>query len=335
MKPLEGIRVVELEGLAPAPFCGRILADFGAEVTLVKRPGPDPYDISLTPLHEGKRQLTIDLKKPKGKDMLLFLTLDSDVLIDPYRPGVLDKLGLTAAELRKNNPRLIIARITGYGQTGPFSKKAGHDINFLALSGVLSRFKGEGKKPVPPLNILGDFAAGGLLAAFAIVLALFQGQGMYRGKDIDLSITEGVTYLATDLFGRYFDRLFTKPIEYQRLDGRAPYYNIYETKDGKFMAVGAIEEKFYIEFLKGLGIDPAEFPPKEDERSWPSMKKKIQERFKEKTREEWIKIFEELDACVTPVLELEEAVEFELHRARGQFQRTTNWLRPTPAPRIS
>lgn len=333
MKPLEGVRVVELEGLAPAPFCGKILADFGADVTLVTRPGPDPYRIIFSPLHEGKRQLTIDLKTEKGKDMLLLLTFRADVLIDPYRPGVLDRLGLTAKELRKDNPPLIIARITGYGQTGPLSQKAGHDINFLALSGVLSRFKGEGKKPVPPLNILGDFAAGGLLAAFAIALALFQGQGIYKGKDIDLSITEGVTYLATDLFGRYFDRLYTNPMEFKRLDGRAPYYNIYETKDGKFMAVGAIEEKFYNEFLKGLGIDPAEFPPKEDERSWPSMKKKIQQRFKEKTRDEWVKIFEELDACVTPVLELEEVPEFEHHKAREQFKKD-KFLLPTPAPRI-
>lgn len=334
MKPLEGIKVVELEGLAPGPFCGMILSDFGAEVTLVRRPGLEQYDIMRhNPLHRGKREILLNLKEPDQKGMLLELVATSDVLIDPFRPGVLESLEIGPDILFEKNPMLVLVRLTGYGQSGPLCNKAGHDINYLSLSGVLSLFKGEGQKPVPPLNLLADFAGGGLLAALGTLLALYERERTGKGKVVDVSMTEGVIYLATFVFGLYFNGLINNPVGKNRLDGGAPYYNVYETKDQKFVAVGAIEQKFFVEFLKGLGIDPETFPPKEEESSWPFMKQEIQRRFMERTRDEWAEIFHHLDACVTPVLELGEVVEYPHHRIRGEFFEE-GIMQPSPAPRL-
>ncbi len=331
MKPLEGIKVVELEGLAPGPFCGMVLSDFGAEVVLIKRPNLEQYDImEHNPLHRGKRSLSLNLKLLEDRKRFLDLLRESDVLIDPFRPGVLENLDLGPKTLMGENPRLILIRLTGYGQWGPLSSKAGHDINYLALSGVLSLFKGEGSKPVPPLNLLADFAGGGLLAALGCLLALFERERTQKGKVVDVSMTEGVTYLATFLFGLYYNGLMPNPVGRNRLDGGAPYYNVYETKDKRFMAVGAIEEKFYRAFLKGLDIDPSSLPPKEDESSWPYMKEIIQDRFRQKTMEEWTAIFERLDACVTPILELNEVIDLPQHRERKQFLQDIPQPSPTP-----
>jgi len=332
---LKEIKVIEMEGLAPGPFCGMVLADFGAEVTLVKRPNLETYEkMAYNPLHRNKKTLSLDLKAEQDRETFLNLLKDSDVLIDPFRPGVMERLGLGPKEASKYNPRLIYVRLTGYGQTGPLREKAGHDINYLALSGVLSLFIGEGKKPVPPLNLLADFAGGGFMAAFGTLLALLEREKTKKGVVVDVSMTEGVNYIATFVYGLFFNGLLQRPIGSNRLDGGAPYYQVYETKDARFMAVGAIEEKFYEALLRGLGLKQEDLPSKEDQDSWPLIKEEFKKRFMEKTQGEWVEIFQKLDACVTPVLSIQETLNFPHHLARERFL----WQgipQPAPAPKFS
>jgi len=334
MLPLDTLKVIEMEGLAPGPFCGMVLADFGAEVTLVTRPNLETYEkMKYNPLHRGKKILSLDLKVPQGREKFQELLRKADVLIDPFRPGVMERLGFGPKDVSKDNPRLIYVRLTGYGQAGPLSKKAGHDINYLALSGVLSLFTGEGKKPVPPLNLLADFAGGGFMAAFGILLALIEREKTKKGVVIDVSMTEGVNYLATFVYGLIYNGLMPKPVGFNRLDGGAPYYQVYETKDGRFMAVGAIEEKFFRELLTGLGLREEELPPKEDQSSWPQMKELFKRIFKEKTQAEWGQVFEKLDACVTPVLSIEETTTYPHHIERERFL-WDNIPQPAPSPKF-
>ncbi|XP_008833637.1 alpha-methylacyl-CoA racemase [Nannospalax galili] len=330
--PLSGIRVLELAGLAPGPFCGMVLADFGAQVVSVDRPDTPSYAKGLA---RGKRSLVLDLKRPRGVAVLRRLCTQADVLLEPFRCGVMEKLQLGPETLLQENPKLIYARLSGFGQSGRFSKVAGHDINYMALSGVLSKI-GDGEKPYPPLNLLADFCGGGLMCTLGIVLALFERTHSGKGQVIDASMVEGTAYLSSFLWKTQQLGLWDQPRGQNLLDGGAPFYTTYRTADGEFMAVGAIEPKFYQLLIKGLGLNSDELPSQISTADWPEMKKKFADVFAKKTKAEWCQIFDGTDACVTPVLTLEEAFHHSHNRERGSFITDKDqYSSPRPAPQLS
>ncbi|XP_036062595.1 alpha-methylacyl-CoA racemase [Onychomys torridus] len=330
---LRGVRVVELAGLAPGPFCGMVLADFGAQVVRVDRLG-SVGDVSF--LARGKRSLLLDLKRPQGAAVLRRMCARADVLLEPFRRGVMEKLQLGPVTLLKDNPKLIYARLSGFGQSGSFSKAAGHDINYLALSGVLSKIGRSGENPYPPLNLLADFGGGGLMCTLGIVLALFERTRSGQGQVIDANMVEGTAYLSSFLWKTQHTWLWSQPRGQNMLDGGAPFYTTYKTADGEFMAVGAIEPQFYELLVKGLGLKSDELPAQMSTADWPEMKKKFADVFAKKTKAEWCQIFDGTDACVTPVLTFEEAPHHSHNRERASFitneeQQTS----PRPAPQLS
>jgi len=339
MRPLDGIRVIEMAGLAPSPYCGMILADFGAEVLIVDRPMKSvperPNVMARNPFKRGKSTVRVDLKTKEGVSILNRMIKTSDVLVEPYRPGVMEALGLGPKEALEWNSRLIYARLTGWGQAGPYSKMAGHDIDYIALSGALSLFRKKGEIPLPPCNILGDFAGGGLLCAMGILLALIERNSSGKGQVVDCAMLDGAAHLTTLFHGLLANNLMSLEIGTNMLDGGAPYYQVYETADGKFMAVGAIEAKFYEQLLKGLELDPSSLPLQNDKEKWPEMKLRFAEIFRTKTRDEWTAIFEGSDACVAPVLELNEVSDHPHNRERQVFAGLDGFLQPQPAPRLS
>jgi alpha-methylacyl-CoA racemase len=339
MRPLEGIKVIELAGLAPSPFCGMILADFGARVVLIDRifsAQPEfPNTMPGNPLERGKRSIGLDLKRREGKEILERMIRRSDVLLEPYRPGVMEKLGFGPEHALEMNPRMIYARLTGWGQTGPYASLAGHDINYIALSGALSLFRRKGERPLPPCNLLGDFAGGGMLCAMGILLGLLDRHRSGKGQVVDAAMVDGASYISVLFHGMLANRLMTMDIGTNMLDGGAHYYQTYETKDGKFIAVGALEGRFYDKLLAGLGLDPSTLPHQNDFSCWPDMTARFADIFKTKTREEWMTIFEGTDACVAPVLDLDEVASHCHNRERGLLSRGDGFDQPSPAPRLS
>jgi alpha-methylacyl-CoA racemase len=332
MSALEGIRVIEMAGLAPAPFCGMVLADFGADVVRVDRRGAGSMDL----LARGKRSVAVDLKRPEGVEAVLRLAERADVLLEPYRPGVMERLGLGPEVACRRNSRLVYARLTGFGQDGPYASMAGHDVNYIALSGALSLLGRKGEKPLPPVNLLGDFAGGGMLCALGICLALLERSRSGTGQVVDAAMVDGAAYLSTFLYkfrnaGMWRDERGTN-----MLDTGAPFYDTYRTRDGHYMSVGAIEPQFYAALLKGLGLDPASMPQQMDQASWPATTARFAELFAGKTRAEWCAIFDGTDACVAPVLGLGEAHEHPHNRARHLLLTDRHGRHePAPAPRLS
>ncbi|XP_032134891.1 alpha-methylacyl-CoA racemase isoform X1 [Sapajus apella] len=330
---LQGISVIELAGLAPGPFCGMVLADFGARVMRVDRPG-SRYDVSG--LARGKRSVALDLKQPRGVAVLRRLCAQSDVLLEPFRSGVMERLQLGPEILQRENPRLIYARLSGFGQSGSFSRLAGHDINYLALSGVLSKIGRSGENPYAPLNLLADFAGGGLICVLGIIMALFERTRSGKGQVIDANMVEGTAYLSSFLWKTQKLNLWEAPRGQNMLDGGAPFYTTYRTADGEFMAVGAIEPQFYELLIKGLGLKPDELPNQMSMNDWPEMKKKFGDVFAKKTKAEWCQIFDGTDACVTPVLTFEEVVSHDHNKERGSFITNEEQdVSPRPAPLLS
>ncbi|XP_061707425.1 alpha-methylacyl-CoA racemase-like isoform X1 [Cydia pomonella] len=325
---LRGIKVVEMLGLAPGPLCGTILADFGATVTVIQKMEPSPFDV----LSNGKRMLSVDLKSMEGVQVIRKLCASSDVLLDTFRPGVMEKLGLGSNLLLKENPGLVYARLTGYGQNGAYETKAGHDINYVAMSGVLSALaRKEGL--YPPVNLLADFAGGSFMCALGIVLALYERTKSGKGQIIDSSMTEGAAYLATWLYKSRNLPVWSGPPGTNALDGGLPFYGTYKTKDDKFMAVGALEPQFYVNFLNVLQLSEEDYPQGSDVEH---CRKAFAEKFLTKTQEEWCQLFDRADACVTPVLDIESADKHKLHMSRKSFYRDSeNLLVPEPAPRLS
>ncbi|XP_041346153.1 alpha-methylacyl-CoA racemase [Pyrgilauda ruficollis] len=334
---LSGVRVLELAGLAPAPLCGMILADFGAQVVRVDRLSQSAAALAHGDVQaRGKRSLALDLKQPQGAAVLRRLCGGADVLIEPFRHGVMERLGLGPEVLLQENPRLIYARLTGFGQTGKYAKSAGHDINYLALSGVLSKLGRKNENPYAPVNLLADFAGGGVMCALGIVVALFERARSGRGQVIDASMVEGVAYLSSFLWKSQNLGLWNQPRGENMLDGGAPFYEIYKTSDGKFMAVGAIEPKFYNQLIKGLGLNLDELPAQMSFSSWPEMKKKFASIFAQKTQAEWCSIFDSTDACVTPVLSFEDAASHQHNKERSSFINSDEGeTSPRPAPVLS
>ncbi|KPK25016.1 MAG: carnitine dehydratase [Dehalococcoidia bacterium SG8_51_3] len=339
MRPLDGIKVIEMAGLAPSPYCGMILADFGADVVVLDRlstGAPEiPNLMAKNPFDRGKRSVRINLKTKEGITVVRQMIQRYDVLLEPYRPGVMEKLGLGPDEAMELNTGLIYARLTGWGQNGPYASMAGHDINYIALSGALSLFRRKGERPLPPCNLLGDFAGGGMLCAMGILLALIERNNSGKGQVVDAAMVDGAANISTFLWGLLGNQLMTLDIGTNMLDSGAPFYQTYETEDGKFMSVGAIEGRFYAELLKGLDIDPSSLPYQHDMGKWPEMRDRFAEVFKTKTREEWVAIFDGKDACVAPILDMDEVDNHRHNKQRGLLVEVDGVSQPGPAPRLS
>nr|WP_090342678.1 CaiB/BaiF CoA-transferase family protein [Mycolicibacterium malmesburyense]CRL73221.1 putative acyl-CoA transferase/carnitine dehydratase [Mycolicibacterium malmesburyense] len=332
--PLAGVKVIELGGIGPAPHAGMVLADLGADVVRVRRPGGlemPPENVDL--LHRGKRVVDLDIKKDPAA--LLDLVARADVLIDAFRPGTCERLGIGPDDCAAVNPRLIFARITGWGQDGPLAHTAGHDINYLSQTGVLSAIGYRDRPPVLPLNLVADFGGGSMFLLLGIVAALYERERSEQGQVIDAAMVDGVSVLAQDMWtvksmGRLRDER-----ESFLLDGSAPFYRTYETADGKYLAVGAIEPQFYTQLLAGLGLSADDLPPQMDREAFPKMRELFAERFASKTRDEWTEIFAGTDACVTPVLTWSEAADNEHLRARSTLVHANGVDQAAPAPRFS
>ncbi|XP_053196139.1 alpha-methylacyl-CoA racemase [Scomber japonicus] len=330
---LAGVRVLELAGLAPAPFCGMILADFGAKVIRVDR---TKVAMAMDTQARGKQSVAINLKTSEGVALLRKLCVQSDVVLEPYRKGVMEKLGLGPQELLKENPRLIYARLTGYGQSGSYATAAGHDINYLAMSGLLSWLGRSGEKPYAPLNLLADFAGGGLTCAMGIVLALLERTKSGKGQIIDASMVEGAAYVGSFIWKSRSIGMWDRSRGENMLDSGAPFYDTYQTSDGKYMAVGAIEPQFYKQLLKGLELDAAALPNQMNYIDWPELRRIFTERFATKTQADWSKIFDGTDACVTPVLSFDQVSSHPHNQERGSFiQDSSREESPRPAPVLS
>ncbi|XP_036973169.1 alpha-methylacyl-CoA racemase [Acanthopagrus latus] len=330
---LAGVRVIELAGLAPAPFCGMILADFGAKVIRVDR---TKVAMSLDTQARGKKSVAINLKTSEGVALLRKLCVQSDVVLEPYRKGVMEKLGLGPQELLKENPRLIYARLTGYGQSGSYASAAGHDINYLAMSGLLSRLGRSGEKPYAPLNLLADFAGGGLTCAMGIVLALLERTKSGKGQIIDASMVEGAAYVGSFVWKSRKIGMWDNSRGQNMLDSGAPFYDTYETSDGKYMAVGAIEPQFYRELIKGLELEAGDLPPQMSLNDWPELRRIFTERFASKTQADWSEIFDGTDACVTPVLSFDQVSSHPHNKERASFVTDSSGDEsPRPAPVLS
>ncbi|KAL3469595.1 CoA-transferase family III domain-containing protein [Aspergillus californicus] len=325
--PLAGTRVVELAGLAPGPFAGLLLADYGASVLRIDR----PKAVSNDQLTRGKTSIHVDLRDPASHRLLLDLLSNADVLIDPFRPGVLERLGLGPKDvLLKRNPRLIVARMTGFRRDGKYKDMAGHDINYIAVSGVLSMLGRRGERPHAPGNILGDFAGGGAVCFLGILLALLSRKNSERGQVVEANMVDGSAFLASMPRLGLQTPVWSEPRGTNMLDGGSPFYDTYETKEkGKYFSVGALEPQFYAALIKGLGFQKDELPSRDDRDNWPALREAFTKRFKEKTRAEWEAVFDGTDACATPVLE-----QSELQEA-GFEQRPIVHLSDTPARPIA
>jgi len=332
MAALEGIRVVEMAGLAPAPYCGMILADFGADVVRVDRKGGG----ALPHLARGKRSISVDLKHPDGVETVLRMLERADVLLEPFRPGVMERLGLGPEVACARNSRLVYARLTGFGQEGPYAGMAGHDINYIAISGALALVGRKGDRPLAPVNLLGDFAGGGMLCALGITLALLERAHSGKGQVVDSAMVDGAAYLATFLYQFRSAGMWSDERGTNMLDGGAPFYDTYRTKDGRFVSVGAIEPQFYAALLKGLGLDAATMPHQLDRSHWAETAERFAAIFATRTRDEWCRVFDGTDACVAPVLELGEVANHPHNHARTLLvPDAKGQLEPAPAPRLS
>ena len=333
--PLAGVRVVELAGIGPGPFAGMLLADMGADVVRVTRPGEGGLSLSgADALHRGRTTVEADLKSDAGRELMRGLAEHADALLEGFRPGVTERMGLGPDELLALNPRLVYGRMTGYGQDGPMASVAGHDINYISISGVLGACARQGERPLFPLNLVGDFGGGGMLLAFGVVCAVLEARRSGRGQVVDAAMVDGASLLTTLIHGLHAGGMWSEEAGTNVLDSGAHFYEVYETSDGGHMAVGALEPQFYAELLRLLELDPAEFP-QWDQQRWPELKDRLAEVFKTRTRDEWAAIFEPADACVTPVLGLFEAAGHEHNVARSGFTDVAGTTLPAPAPRFS
>jgi alpha-methylacyl-CoA racemase len=337
MGPLAGIRVLEFEAIGPAPFAGMLLADMGADVLVVDR--PQSSDLGLTRerwydvMMRGKRSVTLDLKS--GREAAFELMAKADVLLEGFRPGVMERLGLGPDAALAKNPRLVYGRMTGWGQEGPLAPRAGHDINYIALAGVLNAFGRKGGPPVPPLNLVGDFGGGGMLLGFGVACALIEARRSGQGQVVDAAMVDGASLLASMFHGFLEAGQWSEARGENILDTGAPWYDVYETKDGKCVSVGAIEAKFYAELLSRLGLDAKTLPAQYDRPRWPELRGRFAQVFLTKTRDEWCRVFEGSDACFAPVLSFSEARRHPHAVARKAFSTLSNVEQPSPAPRYS
>ncbi|HET7522658.1 MAG TPA: CaiB/BaiF CoA-transferase family protein, partial [Acidimicrobiales bacterium] len=337
--PLKGYRVVELAGIGPGPFAGMMLADMGAEVLRVDRAagvreGASPPFADV--LGRGRRSVGVDLKQPDGREVVLRLVESADALIEGFRPGVTERLGLGPEDCMARNPRLVYGRMTGWGQDGPYANAAGHDINYIALSGTLGMIGRKGEAPVPPLNLVGDFGGGGMLLAFGIVCAMLEATRSGQGQVIDAAMVDGAALLAAMMHGFRTTGMWQERGT-NLLDTGAFFYEVYETADGRYVSLGSIEPQFYAQMaqLTGLADESGAAPEQNDRASWPSLKQRMADLIKTKTRDEWCELMEGTDACFAPVLEPGEAPSHPHNRHRGTFIDIEGVTQPGPAPRFS
>ncbi|MES2987927.1 MAG: CaiB/BaiF CoA-transferase family protein [Pseudomonadota bacterium] len=339
--PLHGLRIIEIAGIGPGPFCGMMLADHGAEVIRVERPGGvragSGSAPARDPLQRSRRSITVDLKHADGIAIVRALARASDGLIEGFRPGVMERLGLGPKVLLADNPKLVFGRITGWGQDGPWSGKAGHDIDYIALSGSLNAFGEAGRKPVAPINMVADFGGGGMLLAFGMLAALLNVQRGGQGQVVDASMLEGSALLMSMIWGFRAQGSWNDARGTNRLDGGAHFYDTYETADGKYVAIGAVEPQFYAALCRGLELDPDLADPRlqSDPAQWLRLKHAIAERFRTKSRAQWDSIFADLDACYAPILSFDEALTHPHNSARATFGAFGGVTQPMPAPRYS
>jgi alpha-methylacyl-CoA racemase len=332
MGPLQGLRVVEIAGIGPGPFCAMLLADLGAEVLAVDRPGgPAPPGLFA----RGRPRVPVDLKHPDGPGVVLDLVAAADALVEGFRPGVAERLGIGPEACLARNPRLVYGRVTGWGQDGPLAHSAGHDIDYIALAGALHPMGPAGGPPVPPLNLLGDFGGGGMLLALGVLAALLEAGRSGRGQVVDAAMVDGVALLTTELHELLAAGLWTDRRGANLLDGAAPFYGVYETADGRHLAVGALEPRFYAELLERVGLGGDELPDQLDQAGWPALRERLADVFRTRTRDDWCRLLEGTDACVAPVLSLLEAPTHPHNQARGTFVEVGGVTQPAPAPRFS
>jgi alpha-methylacyl-CoA racemase len=339
MGPLTGIKVLEFEAIGPGPFCGMMLSDMGADVLLVERPQDPGLGVPRARwtdvMSRGRRSVTLDLKSPQGVQAALELADKADALIEGFRPGVMERMGLGPDVLLARNPRLVYGRMTGWGQDGPLAPRAGHDINYIALTGVLHAIGRAGGAPVPPLNLVGDFGGGGMLLAFGIACGLVEAKHSGKGQVVDAAMVDGASTLAAMFSGMMAADRWSEVRGENILDTGSPWYDTYETKDGKYVAIGSIEPKFYAELLERLGLAGASLPKQNDRAGWPVLREKFTAAFRSRTRDEWVAAFEGSDACFAPVLTFTEARENAHNVARGTFVESGGISQPGPAPRFS
>ena len=335
--PLRGLRVIEMAGIGPGPFAAMLLSDLGAEVVRLER--PDAADLfggggAWNTMHRGRHTLPVDLKGAADRDVVLRLCEAAHVLLEGFRPGVMERLGLGPDDVLARNPRLVYGRMTGYGQDGPLSQVAGHDINYISVAGALGAIARRGERPMFPLNLLGDFGGGGMLLAFGVVCAVLEARQSGQGQVVDASMVDGVALLSTLIHGLRAGGHWGDEAGTNMLDSGAHFYEVYETSDGGHLSVGAIEPQFYAELLRLIDVDAQE-APQWDRARWPELKDRFAAIFRTKTRAEWAAILEPADACATAVLGLHEAPDHPHNIARGTFVTVDGVVQPAPAPRFS
>jgi alpha-methylacyl-CoA racemase len=336
--PLTGVRVVELVGLGPGPFCGMLLADLGAEVLRVDRVetarATDRTRPATNAMHRSKQAMGLDLKSPDGVEVFLRLVERADAVFEVFRPGVAERLGIGPEPCSARNPRLVYGRLTGWGQSGPLAARAGHDIDYLAIAGALEPLGRAGQPPTPPINVLADFAGGGMLLAFGVASALYERERSGKGQVIDAAMVDGAALMLTPFYGARASGAWGARGT-NLLDTGAPFYDVYETRDGRWLALGAIEPQFYAVLLDGLGLRDAELPDQLDQTRWPELRDRFDTVIRTRTRDEWVARFDGLDACVAPVLTPVEAPDHLQARARDGFVRLRDVPQPAPTPRFS
>jgi alpha-methylacyl-CoA racemase len=333
MGPLEGVRVIELAGIGPGPFCAMLLGDMGAEVVRIDRPGTGIGRQDV--LNRNKRSIVIDLKRARGHALALTLVENAQILIEGFRPGVTERLGLGPAECHAANPRLVYGRMTGWGQSGLLARAAGHDLNYIALTGALDVIGRRGQPPTPPLNLVGDFGGGALYLAFGLICALREAEHSGQGQVVDAAMVDGAAHLMTAIYGYRATGLWSGARGENFLDSGAPYYEVYETKDGGHVALAAIEPQFFAELLARLGLPVELADIQNDQAQWPRLRAAIAQKIAARTRAEWSEVLEGTDACFAPVLTMEEAPQHPHNRARGNFIEVAGIPQPAPAPRFS
>jgi alpha-methylacyl-CoA racemase len=340
MGPLQGFRIIEMAGIGPAPFCAMLLADMGAEVIRVdRREGADlglpGRKLKFEVLNRGRKSIAVDVKSEAGREVIKRLVRKADALIEGFRPGVMERLGLGPEDLAKVNPRLVFGRMTGFGQDGPLAPRAGHDINYIALAGALHTFGRKGQPPIHPLNMVGDFGGGGMFLAFGVVCAILEAQRSGKGQTVDAAMVDGTAFLMGMVHGMWSQGEWIDERGSNVLDSGAPWYDTYETKDGKWVSIGSIEKRFYEDLLQRLGLASEKLPAQHDRSGWPMLRERFTAIFKSRTRAEWEKAFEGSDACFAPVLALSECAAHPHNALRETFVVRDGVQQPAPAPRFS
>ncbi|KAF0809985.1 acyl-CoA transferase/carnitine dehydratase [Alcanivorax sp. S71-1-4] len=339
--PLQGITVIEMAGIGPGPFCGMLLADLGADVICIQRkPGAqagslDQFKGRTSVVDRGRRSLALDLKDPAAIELVLQLVDKADALIEGYRPGVMERLGLGPEVCHARNPALVFGRMTGWGQTGPLARVAGHDINYIALTGALHAIGPRDQPPVVPLNLVGDYGGGGMLLAFGLVSALLHAQRSGEGQVVDAAMCDGAATLMAMLYGLQAGGQWQSQREANFLDGAAPFYSTYACADGKYIAIGAIEPQFYQLLLNKLALDDPRLSEQWRQSAWPEQRRLLAALFSQQTRDHWCELLEESDVCFAPVLDMSEAPRHAHNQARGTFTKIDGVTQPAPAPRFS